>query len=149
MNKEGKSLSESLEGADNNAEQTGVAEKTIVDAKTSAKPKALSLVAQLKANQAEYVAPEEETLSVTIKDIKNTKDEQRVMMITDIGNIFAWRNVFDGGVPIGAPAFKAEITLRGASTEKGDFVNISRVKYNLEATGKYSFVATHKLAVSL
>lgn len=130
------------------APKTEVKEAIIASAKSATSAK-LSLVAQLKLNQADYVAPEEETISVTVNDIKPTKDENRVMLMTDIGNIFAWRNVFDGGVPVGAKKFKAEITLRGASTEKGDFVNISRVKYDLEATGKYSFVATHKLAVSL
>ena len=140
-------------GLDNKLEGTTpevhIAE-AIVKPASNAASSSMSLIEKLKAAQASYTAPTEETISVTVKDIKGTKDENRVMLVTaEMGNIFAWKNTFDGGVPIGAPQFKAEITLRGATTEKGEYVNIVRVKYNLEATGKYSFVATQKLSVSL
>lgn len=116
-------------------------------AKTTVK---LSLTERLLAKTKEYDAPEEEVLTVTIRDIKGTKDPKRVMMVTDRGNMFAFTNTFDGGVPIGAKEFKADVTLREAKDAKGvEHINIVRVKYDLESTGKYSFVATHKLAVTL
>ena len=107
--------------------------------------KSISLLAKLQEKQSLFVAPNEETLEVTISDIKPTSDERRVMLVTNKGNIFAWRNVFDGGVPVASKEFRATVTLR----ENKEFVNVSRVKYNLEETGKYSFVATNKLSVVL
>lgn len=107
-----------------------------------------NLLEKLQATQKEskFVAKPEQDIAVTIIDIKPTKNDDRVMIVTkEIGNQFAFRNCFDGGVPVAPEPFKAVITLR----ENGEFVNISRVKYNLEAIGKYSFVATNKLTVSL
>lgn len=107
---------------------------------------ATSMLDKMQAKLSTFKAKEEQTVNVTIKDIKPTKDSNRVMLVTDKGNMFAFKNVFAGGVPaMVTNPFKAEVALR----ENGEFVNVSRVKYNPEEIGKYNFVATQRLAVAL
>lgn len=109
-----------------------------------------NLLNKLKEAQKSYKTPVEETINVVITDIKPTRDDSRVMLVTNVGNIFAWKNTFAGGIPVIDKPLKAEVTLRENTTSDGkSYTNVSRVKYSLEEMGKYSFVATNKLTVAL
>lgn len=92
-----------------------------------------------------------ETIQATISNVLPTKDDRKVMLESDKGTFFAWKDTIKGikDIDLLPKSFKAEITLMEKTTDKGTFINVVSVKVDLESLGKYNFVASCGVAVAL
>ena len=92
-----------------------------------------------------------ETVSVTINKVLPTKDDRKVMLQTDKGTMFAWKDSIKGIKNVDALPnnFKAEVTLIEKTVGEQTFINVTSVKIDLESLGKYGFVASIGAAVAL
>lgn len=88
-----------------------------------------------------------ETLNIKVKRVIPFKDVRKLRVDTDKGTFFVWKDTIRGIADVMSlpHSFEAELTL----TQKGEYVNVTELKPNLESLGKYNFVATNKLAVAL
>ena len=102
-----------------------------------------NLLEKLKSVSKEQV---EETVSITIKRICGTSNPDRVVLKCEEGDFFCFKQVFaDNIVPNINKPIKAEMLLR----EKGEYVNVVSVTYDVEQLGKYNLVASFKNPVVL
>ena len=105
----------------------------------------MSLFAKLSEKSKSLSTAVVETAEVVISVIKDTKRSDTVMLVLKDGTtMFAFRNVFQGGIPveISAEGLKAIISL----VEKGEFINIVGISYSLEDLGKRAYLATSGIA---
>ena len=100
------------------------------------------LQAQVKGSTANV-----EIIPVEIKAVIAYKDNGKLILDTDKGRFFTFKDAIRGiSNPDALPQkFKAEITL----VEKGDYVNVTAVNIDLESLGKYNFVASAGITVNL
>jgi len=107
---------------------------------------AMSLLKQYSEKITESTAVVE-TVSVTVKNVLAIKDQRKLMLETDKGTFFVWKDSIKGiKNPDTLPKkFTAEVTL----IQKGAYINVTKVTVELESLGKYNFVASCNLAVAL
>ena len=88
-----------------------------------------------------------ENISVTVSNVLPLKDERKVILDTDKGRFFVWKDSIKGikNIDCLPKKFKAEISL----IQKGEYINVNSVSVDLESLGKYNFVAGVGLAVAL
>ena len=88
-----------------------------------------------------------ESISVQVTNVLGFKDPKKLILDTDKGRFFVWKDSIKGikNLDCLPKKFKAEISL----IQKGEYVNINSVTVDLESLGKYNFVAGVGLAVAL
>lgn len=88
-----------------------------------------------------------ETIRVEITRVIPYKDTRKLILDTNKGRFFVWKDSIRGIKNTDAlpHKFQAEITL----TQKGEYVNVTEVMPDLESLGKYNFVSSNRLAVAL
>jgi hypothetical protein len=88
----------------------------------------------------------EETVPITINKIVGTSNPLRMCMKCVEGDFFCFVNTFPNGVvPAINKPIKAEMVLR----EKGEYVNVVSVTFDMEQLGKFNLVSTYKNPVIL
>lgn len=107
----------------------------------------MSLLKKLQAKQKESNSANSETISAKIERFSSLKQDDRVLIVTDKGNFFAFRNAVKQGIPREMPSagLKASITL----VEKGAYINVASVEYSFDDISKRAFVATSGVVVQL
>ena len=88
-----------------------------------------------------------QVIPVEVRAVIGFKDPKKLMLETDKGTFFVFKDSLRGITNTDAlpQKFKAEITL----VEKGEYVNVSAVNIDLESLGKYNFVASAGISVNL
>jgi hypothetical protein len=88
-----------------------------------------------------------ETVPVEVRAVVGYKDPKKLMITTDKGTFFVFKDSIRGiSNPDALPQkFKAELTL----VEKGEYVNVTAMNIELESLGKYNFVASAGISVNL
>ena len=107
----------------------------------------MSLLEKYAGQLKDYTSREQETVDVVITNIRGTKDDRRVMLDTNSGQFFAFKNSFPNGVVPVLPkaGLEASITLE----QNGEYINVVSIKYDVESLGKFNAVASFGNTVAL
>ena len=97
-----------------------------------------------------YTKRPQETVEVSIKAIRGTKDDRRVMLETTKGSFFAFKDTFPQGVaPVINKPLPATITLEQVKVGDVEYINVVDIQFDTEALGKYNLAATYGNAIVL
>jgi len=104
------------------------------------------LLGQYLSNVKESTAIAE-NFSVNVTNVLPLKDERKVILDTDKGRFFVWKDSIKGikNLDILPKKFKADISL----IQKGEYINVNSVSIDLQSLGSYNLVACMNLPVSL
>lgn len=85
-----------------------------------------------------------EQIDVVIKTIRSITDERRVMLITDKGTFFVFKNQFDKGVTPAIPSsgLKAKLTLEERTVGEKTFINVTAISYDVAELSAKHLAAT-------
>jgi hypothetical protein len=88
-----------------------------------------------------------ENISVTVSNVLPLKDDRKVILDTDKGRFFVWKDSIKGIEKIDClpKKFKADISL----IQKGEYINVNMVTVDLESLSKVNLVASLRLPVAL
>ena len=97
-----------------------------------------TLLDKLKAKQKEstFKARTEESVAVVIKSIQPLKDASRLLLRTDIGDVFCFKSAFSQGVPTSCKGLKATMVLQ----ENGEHINCKSVDYSYDDLSQREFM---------
>lgn len=110
----------------------------------------MSLLQDYAKKVKDYATRPQETVVVAIKAIRGTSDDRRVMIDSDKGIFFAWKNSFPSEtVPIISKPLNATLTLEKRVVGEDIYINVVQVQYDPEELGKFAMVATFGNAVQL